>query len=382
MSKEVPLVPKLNLASALRPQTSNPLVTQPPSDFVPKPPSAQSKTSFTPSLRQSNTALIPQSTPIMIGKNSSCSELPYKKMLRGRLGVRTPREVQQHSIVSSKSSDLPGSQTFRSTMEVLNSRCGSFSARTSKSASSSESHRVSDSVASWFEHRTQAISAFGAPLFGFCKVPHRPQSTGHGLTKPLTGISDVRRRPTTSTAASGSANTRSEPAADAVISSRHNQQLACNQEAKGFYNNIGSVEKSIPTSEHGTLAKLSAGVTHLSTVSSFREPNHIAVQELNNPLGLSSGSPNSLPTPEQARAEVTKGQPLKKFSHVSQRAAIKVFRVNSNAELLIDEVLYEKVVSIFDGLSPFSPPKRSLNSEEDFVPKWVKSNVLSDVHAS
>ena len=333
----------------------------------------------------------------MIGKNSSCSELPYKKMLRGRLGVRTPREVQQHSIVSSKSSDLPGSQTFRSTMEVLNSRCGSFSARTSKSASSSESHRVSDSVASWFEHRTQAISAFGAPLFGFChpvdeqngsaeniagKVPHRPQSTGHGLTKPLTGISDVRRRPTTSTAAIGSANTRSEPAADAVISGRNNQQLACNQEAKGFYNNIGSVEKSIPTSEHGTLAKLSAGITHLSTVSSFREPNHIAVQELNNPLGLSSGSPNSLPTPEQARAQVTKGQPLKKFSHVSQRAAIKVFRVNSNAELLIDEVLYEKVVSIFDGLSPFSPPKRSLNSEEDFVPKWVKSNVLSDVHAS
>jgi hypothetical protein len=281
----------------------------------------------------------------MIGKNLSGSELPYKKMLKGRLGIRTPRDMQQHSNVSLKTSELPGSQTFRSTMEILNGRCGSLSARISKSASSSEVHHVSESVSSWYKHRTQAISALSAPSFGFCQpvdgengaagniasnVPLRPQSTGQALTRPLTGVSDVPRRPTTT-------NVINEP--------KHARDTS------------------------GTLAKLSAVATQLSTASSFREPNQSAVQAMNNPsIEFSSTSPKTLPTPEQAKAEVTKGQSLKKFSHVSQRAIIKVFRVNPNAELLIDEVLHEKVVSIFDGLSPYSPPKKVLNSEEDFIP--------------
>ena len=72
--------------------------------------------------------------------------------------------------------------------------------------------------------------------------------------------------------------------------------------------------------------------------------------------------------------EVTKGQPLKKFSHASQRVAIKVLRVNFNAELLIDNELHERVVAIFDGLSAYCPPKRGLHSQDDFIPKFVQRN--------
>jgi hypothetical protein len=122
------VIPRLNLTSVSHQQALNMTVVQPPSEFIPRPPAAALKISHTPSLRQSNTALIPQLTPAMIGKTSCGSELPYKKILRGRLGVRSHRETQ---LQPSKPCEPLGSQTFRSTMEVLNSRCGSSSARAS-----------------------------------------------------------------------------------------------------------------------------------------------------------------------------------------------------------------------------------------------------------
>jgi hypothetical protein len=87
-----------------------------------------------------------------------------------------------------------------------------------------------------------------------------------------------------------------------------------------------------------------------------------------------SGESINVPSPslEQAISELTKGHSLKKFSHLSQRVAIKVMRVNSNAELLIDDKLCERVVAIFDGLSPYVPPKQSLHSQDDFVPRFVQ----------
>jgi hypothetical protein len=401
MDKELPVIPRLNLAPALGQEVwtaSSLLLMHPPSDLVPRPPAASLKTNHVPSIRQSNTALAPQITPSMISRNASSGELPYKKILRGRLGVRTPRGMQ---CAPSNPSEPPGSQTFRSTMEVLNGRCGSFSSRTSKSASSSEMNHISDSATSWYERRSQVLSTFSAPLFGFCSSPAnnqtgatrqansnvrlRPQSSGQALIQPWTGVTVECSRPTTSSYfLQNSASTRLD---DESLRIENRKLLNYSSQAPSHQAPIHEDGSSLGNPE--SRASVSATATQISIVtqvaSKFTEKIRpqsescflFPSQGITSPsLGqLSNNTRSAVPTLEQAMAELTKGQPLKKFSHSSQRVAVKIFRLNSNAELLVDDELQERVVAIFDGLSPYISPKQNVPSEDDFVPKFVSSHV-------
>ncbi len=370
MSLEHPVIPRLNLSAAYNLQAS---AIQPLTDFTPRPPAAPPKTNHAPSLRQSNTALVPQVTPVMIGKSSDCSDLSYKKILRGRLGVRTHREKQFHP--STPCQPL-GSETFRSTMAVLNSRCSSSSARTSKSASSSETNLVSESTLSWFERRSQAISAFGAPLFGFCTTAQeqfentdkvqknlrlRPQSSGQAHARPWTGTSNPHaNRPTTVAAIDGSFNAAKDIPTEAVQRSQLKPQLSCESEV-----NVLKSSHCLSPNMNPNLNDFSASsavATQLSELSSSKEKYRERRESVFNALN---------PTLDQAISELTKGHPLKKFSHASQRVAVKVMRVNSNAELLVDDELHDRVVAIFDGLSSYVEPKHDMHSQDDFVPKFA-----------
>ena len=388
MSEECPIIPRLTLDLSLDHHTFPPTP-----DFIPRPPAAPLKIGLTPSLRQSNTALIPQITPIMIGKNSACLALPYKKILRGRLGVRSHLEIVAHGKSSNPSEPL-GSQTFRSTMEVLNGRCGSLTERSSKSASSSEINRASESASSWYERRSQALSAFGAPFFGIFNSADgqhrtaekktsndmlRPHSSGEALANPCTaeGPGPLSRRPTTAAAfkVDGHAQSADHFSTNAVPLNRRRQQPTIEPVVTGpCQDNTG------PSSNiHSDFNPFSDAATHLSTASSLPEKTRDRNENsfLFPSQGIVSPStscPNRTPSLEQAMTEVTKGQPLKKFSHASQRVAIKVLRVNFNAELLIDNELHERVVAIFDGLSAYLPPKRGLHSQDDFIPKFVQRN--------
>jgi hypothetical protein len=388
MDKECPSIPRLNLPLASDHVASSPFFVHPTSDLVPRPPATSLKINHAPSLRQSNTALVPQITPSMIGKNSSSGELPYKKILRGRLGVRTVHEVQ---CKSSKCSEPPGSQTFRSTMEVLNGRCGSLSARTSKSASSYDTNRVSESATSWYERRSQALCTFSAPLFGFCSSPTddqtdaahktkdtpqlRPHSSGQVLTFPGTGVPVVHARPTTAILVpKKSANSLR---GDEMFDNHHGKQLMCKSETPGVKDSSRrNIETSATVSEIASQISMVTQVVSNLTQQIRPQPESMflfpSLGTHSPSLGHhSSNTKNAIPTLEQAMVELTKGQPLKKFSHTSQRVVVKVLRLNSNAELLIDDELQERVVAIFDGLSPCAPPKRSLISQDDFVPKFV-----------
>lgn len=393
MSKAYPIVPRLNLTSASDDPASNVTVSL-PADFIPRPPAAPPKSSNIPSLRQSNTALVPQITPAMIGQTSDCSHLSYKKILRGRLGVRTHPETHRQP---SKPCQPVGSQTFRSTMEVLNSRCGYLSARTSASASSSEMNRVSESASSMYERRSQALSAFGAPFYGFCATPNeqngisdrvsshmrlRPQSSGQHLIRPWTGAPyNLAQRPTTGASkVDVVSNSDGEIRREGLLHSQHKHQFDSKTEVNSSKQNICSSPVINPNLN--SLCTSSEIATRASATSSTKGK----VKEQNEPVFLFpsqglrassiviSGDSINVPSPslEQAISELTKGHSLKKFSHVSQRVAIKVMRVNSNAELLIDDKLCERVVAIFDGLSLYVPPKQSLNSPDDFVPRFVQ----------
>lgn len=390
MEQEFPVIPRLNLAIALDQEALNASslpVVHPPSDLVPRPPAAPLKSNRVPSLRQSNTTLAPQTTPSMISRNSSIGELPYKKILSGRLGVRTRHEAQSKS---STPRELPGSQTFRSTMEVLNGRCGSFSSRTSKSAPISDMNRVSESAASWYERRSQVLSTFSAPLFGFCSSPadgqsgvarkamgtprQRPQSSGQALAHRWAGVPVECARPTTT----NNVPTSAPPEDDPFCIQNEKESYRTSQGLKFENGSRLKNQESRPT--------VSATATQISLVtqvaSNFTEKIRLQnescflfpSQGITSPsLGqLSNTARNTCPTLEQAMVELTKGQPLKKFSHASQRVAVKIFRLNSNAELLIDDELQERVVAIFDGLSPHVSPKQSLPLQDDFVPKFVQ----------
>jgi hypothetical protein len=374
-------IPRLNLTSVSHQQALNVLAVQPASEFIPRPPAAAPKISHTPSLRQSHTVLVPQLTPAMIGKTSDGSELPYKKILRGRLGVRSHCETR---LKSSNPGEPLGSQTFRSTMEVLNSRCGSSSARASKSASSSEMNRVSESASSWYERRSQALSAFSAPSFGFCataadepnrtdekissNLQRRPQSSVQPkLSHPWTGASnDHARRPTTS----------------AVQCSRHKQQLGSDSEANSSKQVLGpspiiNADGKVLSGSSAIATQTSAASIDKGKIRERKESFFLFPSE--NPHSPSIGMPGdsisaSNPTLEQATSELIKGRALKKFSHASQRVAIRVMRVNSNAELIIDNELQDRVVAIFDGLSSYVQPKQSLHSQDDFIPKFVEAS--------
>jgi hypothetical protein len=393
MSRDTPLIPRIDWKSVLDQQGSLVLGAQESTDCIPKPPSVPLKTNHAPSLRQSNTALIPQRTPAMTGKNSSLFDLTYKQVLKGRLGVRTARETQQ----SSNPAETSGSQSFRSTYEVLNNRCGSFSAKVSDYSTRSETNQMSQSALSWYERRAQTLSMFDAPLFGFSSshedqtygvtnitssVKLRPYSSGQVASRPLAVAPPKQPRPTTAIVIGDSINSCNHPPVFSASSKQHKEELTSNPQAQCFQESTNSPRTcKVSTPCSSLKAKTQKNAT---TVSSFGQPcgelnpkfRRPSSQSIYSPaVGLSVDSIDTqilLPTLEQAMTELIKGHSLKKFSHASQRVTYKLCRINSNAELLVDDQFVERVVAIVDGLSDYSVSKQSVLTQDDFVPKFVQ----------